>query len=100
MRNELGRALGTELPGTLVFDYPTAAALAVYIASLTPASPEGEQHILVVDSSCTASVPCIIPGGLSVAALLTKVHACLAHVNFWDQSISCACSPYILCLTA
>ena len=35
MRNELGKALGMELSGTLVFDYPTASALATYIAALT-----------------------------------------------------------------
>ena len=31
MRNEIARAVGMELPGTLVFDYPTVAAISGFI---------------------------------------------------------------------
>lgn len=33
LRNEVSRAVAMELPGTLVFDYPTVAAIVVYISS-------------------------------------------------------------------
>jgi acyl carrier protein len=33
LRNEIGKAVGTELPGTLVFDYPTVAAISTMLAA-------------------------------------------------------------------
>ena len=33
LRNEIGRAVGAELPGTLVFDYPTVAAITGFLMS-------------------------------------------------------------------
>lgn len=33
IRNEIGRAVGMSLPGTLVFDYPTVSAIANYLFS-------------------------------------------------------------------
>lgn len=33
LRNEVARAMGMDLPGTLVFDYPTTAAITAYITS-------------------------------------------------------------------
>lgn len=41
LRNEIGRRVGCDLPGTLVFDYPTVAAIAGYLADrLAPALPD------------------------------------------------------------
>ncbi len=32
LRNEIGRVLGVELPGTLIFDYPTISAMSTMLA--------------------------------------------------------------------
>ena len=45
LRNEIGRVLGVELPGTLIFDYPTISAMSTMLAaklSPTKAAPMQE----------------------------------------------------------
>ena len=40
LRNEVGRLLGMDLPGTLIFDYPTISAMsAMLTAKLAPKEP-------------------------------------------------------------
>lgn len=33
LRNEIGRVLGVDLPGTLIFDYPTISAMSAMLAA-------------------------------------------------------------------
>ena len=39
VRDGIGRALGLELPGTLVFDYPTISAISAFAAALIDSRP-------------------------------------------------------------
>ena len=52
LRNELGRRLGCELPGTLVFDYPSASSIAGFLKDMLQAvtgnAEEEEQQEVVV----------------------------------------------------
>ena len=41
LRNEISRAAGIPLPGTLIFDYPTVSAIAAYLQSKLP-MPQAE----------------------------------------------------------
>ena len=41
LRNEIGRVLGVDLPGTLIFDYPTISAMSAMLAAkLAPKQTE------------------------------------------------------------
>ena len=48
LRNEIGRRAGCELPGTLVYDYPTSTAIAAYLADrLAPALVAEEDTVCI-----------------------------------------------------
>jgi pimaricinolide synthase PimS1 len=70
LRNRLGQATGLTLPSTLVFDYPSAAAVGAYLraevegsgaaaAAVRTAAPRSEEPIAIVGMSCR------YPGGVS-----------------------------------
>jgi acyl carrier protein len=67
LKNSLEGRLGLQLPGTLVFDYPSAAAIAGYVESLLPdATAEDEDEAGEADSAEWALSP-LAPRGLSGA---------------------------------
>ena len=44
LKNSLEARLGVQLPGTLVFDYPSAAAIAGFVETVLPADEGGEEE--------------------------------------------------------
>ena len=44
LRNEIGRAVGMSLPGTLVFDYPNIAAISAFLHQKMPNLKASADH--------------------------------------------------------
>ncbi|MFI6449793.1 type I polyketide synthase, partial [Kitasatospora sp. NPDC050543] len=71
LRNRLNAATGLRLPATLVFDYPSATALADHLGAellgLQPMSPTASAATIAVDDEPIAIVAmsCRFPGGVS-----------------------------------
>jgi len=53
LRNEIGRSVGLSLPGTLVFDYPTMAAIVAFLQTKIPSATAS----LEADDDTLATIP-------------------------------------------
>ena len=87
LRNEIGRRVGCDLPGTLVFDYPTAAAISTYLADrLAPPAPAGSQvELEATEYSGAPAHSILVPAaqqGLQEQelVLITDIHSRLAEL--------------------
>ncbi len=92
LRNEIGHRVGCDLPGTLVFDYPTVAAISAYLADrLAPAQ--------LPDASSQAAAEAVPQTGLVAAAqvdrqlvLVTGIRSRLAQLP-GSKSLPVAAAP-------
>ncbi|WP_443678458.1 SDR family NAD(P)-dependent oxidoreductase [Prauserella cavernicola] len=68
LRNRLGKLSGLRLPATLVFDYPSATALASFLAAAMvghpPVTAEPKRTVAVDEPIAIVGMSCRFPGGV------------------------------------
>ena len=67
LRNEIGRMLGVDLPGTLIFDYPTISAMSAMLAAKL--APEDAAVLLKPHVRCGQLIRILLlPHGIAISA--------------------------------
>ncbi|MFF4324747.1 type I polyketide synthase [Streptomyces sp. NPDC001568] len=81
LRNRLTAASGLRLPVTLIFDYPSPAALAAYIAERTAPTGAGRASVLTELDKLESILTAVAPDDAERAGITTRLRDLLAKWN-------------------
>ncbi|KAK9834736.1 hypothetical protein WJX74_008822 [Apatococcus lobatus] len=86
LRNEIGRAVGSELPGTLVYDYPTISSIVAFLLPKMMPAAQGPDFSLQVSQSLR-SVPLLLAEQASLDTMV-EVEAVVAQTATKPQDLA------------
>ena len=107
LKNSLEGRLGLQLPGTLVFDYPSASAIAAYVETLLPeAAAEEDEEDEEGEAGAEWAISPLAPRGLAGAlpegtvVALVGMSSRSAQVGVWPAGLAGLTGSVEQCLQA